>query len=69
MKTHPGASTSTPSKAQTNDSDFAEDRTSHSSGKNAGQPDESQGPVKSPEKGDSTDPLLSGDVADEATDS
>ncbi|XP_030609707.1 sal-like protein 4 [Archocentrus centrarchus] len=71
MKTHPGVLTSTPSKAQTNDNDFAEDRTSHSSSKNPGQQDENQGLVKSPEKGDGTDPLLNSvgcDVADEAMD-
>uniref|UniRef100_A0A3B4H510 Spalt like transcription factor 2 n=1 Tax=Pundamilia nyererei TaxID=303518 RepID=A0A3B4H510_9CICH len=55
----------TPSKAQTNDNDFAEDR------KNAAQQDEKQGLVKSPEKGDSTDPLPNSvgcDAADEAMD-
>ncbi|XP_074479982.1 uncharacterized protein LOC141760803 [Sebastes fasciatus] len=56
MKTHPGASTNTPSKAQTNDTDIAEDRSSHSANKNPGQQEEKQGLAKSPEKGDSTDP-------------
>lgn len=50
MKTHPGALTSPPSsKAQTNDSDIAEDRSSHSANKQ----DEKQGAA---EKGESTDP-------------
>lgn len=65
MKTHPGVLTSTPSKAQTNDNDFAEDR------KSAAQQDEKQGLLKSPEKGDSTDPLPNSvgcDAADEAMD-
>ncbi|XP_070786313.1 sal-like protein 2 [Enoplosus armatus] len=57
MKTHPGALTNTPSKAQTNDNDTAEDHSSHSANKNAGQQEEKQGLAKSPEKGDSTDPL------------
>ncbi|XP_040886870.1 sal-like protein 4 [Toxotes jaculatrix] len=56
MKTHPGALTSTPSKAQTSDNDIAEDRSSHSANKNPGQQDEKQGQAKSPEKGCSTDP-------------
>ncbi|XP_069025926.1 sal-like protein 2 [Embiotoca jacksoni] len=71
MKTHPGALTNTPSKAQTNDNDFAEDRSSHAANKNSGQPDEKQGLAKSPEKGDSTDPPPTGvgcDVAGEAVD-
>ncbi|GAA6228128.1 sal-like protein 2 [Lates japonicus] len=71
MKTHPGALTSTPSKAQTNDSDVAEDRRSHSASKNPGQQDEKQGLAKSPEKGDSTDPLpvsVGSDVAGEPMD-
>ncbi|XP_070711205.1 sal-like protein 2 [Pempheris klunzingeri] len=57
MKTHPGALTNTPSKAQTNDNDIAEDHTSNSASKNSGQQEEKQGLAKSPEKGDSTDPL------------
>ncbi|XP_039997183.1 sal-like protein 4 [Xiphias gladius] len=57
MKTHPGALISTPSKAQTSDTDIADDRSSHSANKNLGQQDEKQGLAKSPEKGDSTDPL------------
>ncbi|XP_022619827.1 sal-like protein 2 [Seriola dumerili] len=56
MKTHPGALTSTPSKAQTNDNDIAEDHSSHSANKTPTQQDEKQGLAKSPEKGDSTDP-------------
>ncbi|KAM9426047.1 uncharacterized protein KZ484_015844 [Pholidichthys leucotaenia] len=68
MKTHPGV-TSTPSKAQTNDSDFAEDRSLHSASKNPGQQDEKQGLTKSPEKGESTDPLPMGsDVTGETMD-
>ncbi|KAM7366345.1 hypothetical protein PAMP_015793 [Pampus punctatissimus] len=57
MKTHPGALTNTPSKAQTNDNDIAEDHGSHSANKNPGQQEEKQGLAKSPEKGVSTDPL------------
>ncbi|KAG7241589.1 hypothetical protein INR49_025509 [Caranx melampygus] len=54
MKTHPGALTSPPSsKAQTNDSDIAEDRSSHSANKTLAQQEERQGAA---EKGDSTDP-------------
>lgn len=55
MKTHPGALTNTPSKAQTNDNDIVEDRSAHSANKNPGQQEEKQGLAKSPEKGDSTD--------------
>ncbi|CAN9509603.1 unnamed protein product [Ophioblennius macclurei] len=58
MKTHPGASTNTPSKAQTNDNDPAEDRR---------QQDEKHGLTKSPEKGDGTDAAGS-DAAQEAMD-
>lgn len=54
MKTHPGALTSTPSKAQSNDA--AEDHISHSANKKLGKQEEKQGLVKSPEKGDSKDP-------------
>uniref|UniRef100_A0A3P8SAV4 Si:ch211-212k18.5 n=1 Tax=Amphiprion percula TaxID=161767 RepID=A0A3P8SAV4_AMPPE len=71
MKTHPGASTNTPSKAQTNDNDCVEDRSSQSTNKNAGQLDDKQGSAKSPEKGDSSDPLpvsVGSDVAGEAMD-
>ncbi len=57
MKTHPGVLTNTSSKAQTNDNDTAEDCSSHSANKNLGQQEEKQGLAKSPEKGDSTDPL------------
>lgn len=57
MKLHPGASTNTHSKAQTNDNDNGEDCRSHSAGKNPGGPGEKQGLAKSPEKGDSLDPL------------
>ncbi|XP_029310637.1 sal-like protein 4 [Cottoperca gobio] len=63
MKTHPGALTNTPSKAQTNDTDIAEDRCSDSANKNPGQQEENQGSAKSPEKGDSTDPLPIGVVS------
>lgn len=56
MKTHPGVQSNTPSKAQTNDTDNAEDRGSHSANKNAEQQEENKGLTKSPEKGDSTDP-------------
>ncbi|XP_071374370.1 sal-like protein 2 [Centroberyx affinis] len=57
MKTHPGAATNTPSKVQTNDTDTMEDRSSQSANKNPGEQDEKQGLAKSPEKGDSLDPL------------
>lgn len=66
MKTHPGASTNTPAKAQTNDNDAVVDRSSHSANK-----EERQGLAKSPRKGDSTDPLPVGagsDVAGEPMD-
>lgn len=56
MKTHPGVLSNAPSKAQTNDSDFAEDRSSHSANKKPGQQDEKQELAKSPEIGDGTDP-------------
>ncbi|TDG99697.1 hypothetical protein EPR50_G00196590 [Perca flavescens] len=57
MKTHPGALTNTPSKAQTNDTDIVEDHNSHSANKKTGQEEEKQGLAKSFEKDDSTDPL------------
>ncbi|KAM4611588.1 uncharacterized protein ACJ7VT_012260 [Polymixia lowei] len=57
MKTHPGAATNTLSKVKTNDSDIMEDRSSHSANKNPKEQDEKQGLAKSPEKGDSLDPL------------
>ncbi|XP_073330739.1 uncharacterized protein [Pagrus major] len=71
MKTHPGALTNTPSKAQTNDNDIAEDRSAHSANKNPGQQEEKQGLAKSLEKGDSTDPpqkSVVSSVADEPMD-
>ncbi|XP_030287925.1 sal-like protein 2 [Sparus aurata] len=72
MKTHPGALTNTPSKAQTNDNDIVEDRSAHSANKNPGQQEEKQGLAKSPEKGDSTDPppqkSVVSSVADEPMD-
>lgn len=71
MKTHPGALTNTPSKAQTNDNDAAVDRSSHSANKNPGQQEEKQGLAKSPRKGDSSDPLpvsVGSDVAGETMD-
>ncbi|KAM9335243.1 uncharacterized protein ABDE67_020207 [Symphorus nematophorus] len=54
MKTHPGVLTNTPSKAQTNDNDIVEDRSSHSANNNSEQQEEKQGLA---EKGDSTDSL------------
>uniref|UniRef100_A0A1A7Z5K0 Sal-like 2 n=2 Tax=Iconisemion striatum TaxID=60296 RepID=A0A1A7Z5K0_9TELE len=63
MKTHPGASTSTPCKAQTNEND--EDHSSLSTNKQ----DEKQGSAS--EKGDDTDPLpnsTDSDVTAEKTD-
>lgn len=69
MKTHPGALSNTPSKAQTNDNDIAEDRSSHSANKNQEQQEEKQGLTKSPEKGDSTEPIsVASSVADEPMD-
>lgn len=68
MKTHPGALTSTSSKAQTNDNDndIAEDHSSHSASKNPGQQEEKQGLAKSPEKGGSSDALPISVGSDEA---
>ncbi|XP_049923070.1 sal-like protein 4 [Epinephelus moara] len=57
MKTHPGVSTNTPSKAQTNDTDIAEEPSSHSANKNPVQQEEKQGLAQSSGEGDSTDPL------------
>uniref|UniRef100_A0A667Y861 Si:ch211-212k18.5 n=1 Tax=Myripristis murdjan TaxID=586833 RepID=A0A667Y861_9TELE len=57
MKMHPGAVTSGASKVQTNDSDITEDRSSHSGNKGPEEQDEKQGLAKSPDKGDSLDPL------------
>lgn len=71
MKTHPGALTNTPSKAQTNDNDAVVDRSSHLASKNPGSQEERQGLAKSPRKGDSTDPLpvdVGSDVAGEPMD-
>uniref|UniRef100_A0A3Q3WW40 C2H2-type domain-containing protein n=1 Tax=Mola mola TaxID=94237 RepID=A0A3Q3WW40_MOLML len=56
MKNHPGVLSNTPSKAQTNDKDIAEDHSSRSANKNLDQQEEKQGLTKSPEKGGSTDP-------------
>ncbi|XP_026183610.1 sal-like protein 4 [Mastacembelus armatus] len=70
MKTHPGALTNTPSKAQTSDSDVV-DRSSQSAEKTTRQQQERQGSTKSPEKGDSTDPpqvSVGSDVAGEPMD-
>ncbi|XP_058481816.1 sal-like protein 2 [Solea solea] len=68
MKTHPGALTTAPSTAQVSDNDTAEDRSSHSTNKNAEQQDDKQKLAKS-EKGDSTDsPPIGSDVADEPID-
>ena len=69
MKVHPGVLTNTPSKAQTNETDFVEDRGSHSANKSSGEQDEKQGLTQ--EKGDSTDPLsisVASDVTAEAMD-
>lgn len=71
MKTHPGALTNTPSKAQNNDNDAVVDRSSHSANKNPGQQGERQAPAKSPRKGDSTEllPVSAGsDVAGDTMD-
>lgn len=67
MKTHAGALTSTPSNAQTNDSDTSEDPN-----RNTGLKENKQGLVKSPEKGAGTDPLpvsVGSEVVDEPIDS
>lgn len=56
MKTHPGALSNTLSKAQTNDNDIADDHISQSATKNPEQQEEKQRLIKSPEKGNSTDP-------------
>uniref|UniRef100_A0AAQ4PGF4 Si:ch211-212k18.5 n=1 Tax=Gasterosteus aculeatus aculeatus TaxID=481459 RepID=A0AAQ4PGF4_GASAC len=56
MKNHPGALTSTSSKAQTSDTDIAEDRSSLTTNKNQVAKEEEQGLAKSPEKGERTDP-------------
>ncbi|KAF0029175.1 hypothetical protein F2P81_018280 [Scophthalmus maximus] len=66
MKTHPGALTSTPSTAQTNDNDVADDGSSHATNKKTVQQAQKQGSEESPEKGDSTDPLPIGVAADVA---
>lgn len=71
MKTHPGVPSNTPSKAQTDDSDIAEDRGSHSANKNPEHQEEKQGLNKSPEKGDATDPepiSVASSVTDEPMD-
>ena len=71
MKTHPGALTSTPTPAQTNDNDIAEDHSSHSTNKNPTKQDDKQGLAESPKKGDSADPLpisVGSEVADEPMD-
>nr|XP_019951071.1 PREDICTED: sal-like protein 2 [Paralichthys olivaceus] len=71
MKTHPGALTSTPTTAQTNDNDIAEDHSSRSTNKNPTEQDGKQGLAESPKKGDSADPLpisVSSDVTDKPMD-
>lgn len=67
MKTHPGALTNTPVKAQTNESD--ETHGSQSTVKTSGQQEEKQGVT--PEKGDDIDLLpvsVDSDVTPETTD-
>lgn len=64
MKTHPGVLTTTPSKAQTNESDPAEDR--GTSNKISAQQEEKQG--LAPEKGDSTALLPTSGGSDVTTD-
>ena len=66
MKTHPGAST--PVKAQTNDTDIAEDCSSNSANKSPEEQEENQGLAKSPEKEDSTDTKAIGVVPVEPMD-
>lgn len=66
MKTHPGALTAAPSKAQTNDNDTSEDQSSNSAKK-----EEKQVVSESPEKGVRTDPppiSVGSDEASEPTD-
>ncbi|XP_076015623.1 uncharacterized protein LOC143007982 [Genypterus blacodes] len=57
MKLHPGASSNIPSTAQTNDNDAGEDAGSHAAIKNTAEQEEKVGSAKSPEKGDSLDPI------------
>lgn len=66
MKTHPGAPTSTPLKAQANEND--ENHSSHATRTNSGQQEEKQG--ANPDKGDGTDlPIrVDSDVKPETTD-
>ncbi|KAI4808255.1 hypothetical protein KUCAC02_000320 [Chaenocephalus aceratus] len=66
MKTHPGAST--PVKAQTNDTDIAEDCSSNSANKSPEEQEENQGLAKSPEKEDSADTKAIGVVPVEPMD-
>ncbi|KAM4714102.1 uncharacterized protein FYW61_019173 [Anableps anableps] len=63
MKMHPGVLMSAPSKAQTNESDPSEDRST--ANKIAGQQEEKQGPA--PDKGDSTDLLPTSGGSDVTT--
>lgn len=66
MKTHPGAPTNTPLKAQTNEND--ENHSSHATRTSSGQQEEKQG--ANPDKGDGTDlPVrVDSDMKPETTD-
>lgn len=65
MKIHPGALATTPSKAQTNDTDIADDQNSHSDVKNPEKQEEKKNLVKTQENGNNTDPAP-GSVASSA---
>lgn len=67
MKIHPGALITNLSKAQTNDTDIADDQNSHSDVKNPEQQEEKQKLVKTQENGNSID-AQSGSVASNAED-
>ncbi|CAJ1086141.1 sal-like protein 4 [Xyrichtys novacula] len=66
MKTHPGALTNNPSKAQTNDKDNEENHTSTSANNDQEKQEEELGLAKSPKKGDSTEPPPVSVVSSEA---
>lgn len=72
MKTHPGVLLNTPAKVQAADNDVAEGHNSNSAGSNLeSNLEQKQGLVKSPEKGDNTDPqpiAITSTLTDEPTD-
>lgn len=67
MKTHPGVLATAPSKAQTNDSDVAEDPTSNSAKKIQGLQEEMQDVSEPAEKGGSRGPTPMDAGGDEAS--